>query len=561
MALKQLMLRKKLEQRQVALNELLDQENALKVRSEEAEKALEEATSDEEISAVEEEANAIDTEQQDIDKKKSDLQREISNLENELEQLNSKNPTNQPHQNNEERSNRQFQGGDIRMKVNKGFFKGMERSAADAIIQRQEVKDFITKIRSGEIPNEKNLNKRGIQGGELGIPDVILGLIRDNLHRYSKLITRVNLKSIPGTSRTNIVGDIPEAIWTEACAALNELEIKFYQVETDGYKVGGYIPICNALLEDSDFNLGNEIMDALGQAMGLAIDKGILYGTGVKMPIGIVTRLAETSQPAYWGVNYPTWVNLSTTNIGQVTGTDAKTLFANLIRFSGKAKANYGNGGKFWAMNDTTYTELQAKLVEFNAAGALVSSINNTMPIIGGEIVILPFMADGDIVGGYGSQYLLAERAGSSFAVSEHVQFIQDNTVYKATSRYDGKPILGQGFVAMNINGSDPVKTIPFAPDSANSEDAYLSTLTIGSLTLSPTFESDTFSYTTSTTNASNAINVTAKKQNAIITIDHDGDVVANGGSITWDTGANVVIITVKHGTTTQEYVVTVTKA
>src|SRR5690606_6831160 len=153
---------------------------------------------------------------------------------------------------------------------------------------------------------------------------------------------------------------------------------------------------------------------------------------------------------------------------GQVTGTDAKALFANLISFSGKAKANYGNGGKFWAMNDTTYTELQAKLVEFNAAGALVSSINNTMPIIGGAIEVLPFMSDGDIVGGYGSQYLLAERAGSTFAVSEHVQFIQDNTVYKATSRYDGKPILGQGFVAMNISGAAPKTSITFAPDTAN---------------------------------------------------------------------------------------------
>src|SRR5690606_18689425 len=223
-----------------------------------------------------------------------------------------------------------------------------------------EVKDFLDKIRSGEIQREKAMAKRGVSGGELGIADVILGLIRDNLHRYSKLIKHVNLRSIPGTSRMNIVGDIPEAIWTEACASLNELDLKFYQVETDGYKVGGYIPVCNALLEDSDFNLGNEIMDALGQAMGLAIDKAILYGTGVKMPIGIVTRLAESAEPSYWGANYPTWVNLSTTNVGQVTGTDAKALFANLIRFSGKAKANYGNGGKFWAMNDTTYTELQA---------------------------------------------------------------------------------------------------------------------------------------------------------------------------------------------------------
>lgn len=468
MSLRQIMLAKKIETRKSSLAELLEQETALQTRSEKLEAAIDEATTEEEISVVEESITQLDTEKSELDEKKSSLEGEITALESELEELNNKAPTNTPTPETpaspSERTN--SQGGEVRMKVNKGFFKGMERSTAETLIQREEVKGFLNKIRAGEIQKEK----RAVQGGELGIPDVVLGLIRDNLHRYSKLISKVNLRAIPGTSRTNIVGEIPEAIWTEACATLNELDLKFYQVETDGYKLGGYIPICNALLEDSDFNLGNEIFDALGQALGLGVDKAILYGTGVKMPVGIVTRLAETAKPAYWGAHAPTWVNLSATNIGQVTGADAKEQFANMIRFSGKAKSNYGNGGKFWAMNETTYTELQATLVEFNAAGALVSSINNTMPIIGGDIVILPFMTDGDIVGGYGSQYLLAERAGSQFAVSEHVQFIQDNTVYKATARYDGKPILGNGFVAFNIMGADPKKTIAFAPDTANDE-------------------------------------------------------------------------------------------
>lgn len=469
MALRQLIIGKKLRGLKAELEELREKEAGFAVRSAELETAIEEAQTDEETAVVEESVTELEAEQADYEQQKTALEDEIATLEEELEQLNSKVPSNKTPETGEQRSKQPHsQGGEVRMKINKGFFKGMERSAADTIMQRQEVKEFIEKIRSGEIPNEKNLNKRGIQGGELGIPDVILGLIRDNLHRYSKLISRVNLKSIPGTSRTNIVGEIPEAIWTEACATLNELSIKFNQIDTDGYKVGGFIPICNALLEDSDFNLGNEIFDALGQAIGLAVDKAILYGTGVKMPIGIVTRLAETAQPAYWGVNYPTWVNLSSTNVGQVTGADAKTLFANLIRFSGKAKSNYGAGGKFWAMNENTYTEIQARLVEFNAAGAIVASINNVMPIINGDIVILPFMADGDIVGGYGSQYLLAERSGSQFAVSEHVQFIQDNTVYKGTARYDGKPIMGNGFVAMNIMGQAPKTTITFAPDTAN---------------------------------------------------------------------------------------------
>ena len=37
-------------------------------------------------------------------------------------------------------------------------------------------------------------------------------------------------------------------------------------------------------------------MTMLGQSIGLALDKAIVYGTGVKMPLGIVTRLAQASK-------------------------------------------------------------------------------------------------------------------------------------------------------------------------------------------------------------------------------------------------------------------------
>src|SRR5690625_3281787 len=150
------MISKKIEQRKAVLAELLIEEESFLTRSAELEAALEEAKTEEEISAVEGSVNALDNEKSELETKKSALESEIDELEGELEQLKSKEPTNTPKQ-PKERQN-QIVGGEIRMKVNKGFFRGMERSVADSIIQRQEVKDFLDKIRSGEIPNEKNLN-------------------------------------------------------------------------------------------------------------------------------------------------------------------------------------------------------------------------------------------------------------------------------------------------------------------------------------------------------------------------------------------------------------------
>jgi hypothetical protein len=120
-------------------------------------------------------------------------------------------------------------------------------------------------------------------------------------------------------------------------------------------------------------------------------------------------------------------------------------------------------------MNETTHTKLLAAAVTINAAGAIVAGVGNTMPVLGGDIEILDFVPDNVIVGGYFDLYLLAERAGAKFATSEHVRFLQDQTVFKGTARYDGVPVIAEAFVAIGINGTTPsAENVAFAPDKAN---------------------------------------------------------------------------------------------
>jgi HK97 family phage major capsid protein len=348
--------------------------------------------------------------------------------------------------------------------------KFFTRETASAV-NRPEVKEFLQQFRgifgSGDIKRESVL---GVQNTELVIPDVLLGLLRDRLDEYSKLAGVVNLRRLTGTSRMIITAAPPEAVWTEQCADLNELGFKLYQVELDGFKVGGYIAICDATLQDSEISLADEILYNLGQAIGLALDKAILYGTGEKMPIGIVTRLAQTAKPSGWSAKAPEWTNLRGSNIltEDLAGLEGEAFFARLVLISAKARPNYATGSTFWVMNRATYMEILAKAVVFNAAGSILSSVTPTMPVEGGRIIILPFMQDGDIVGGYGELYILAERHGLIVARSEHVRFLQDQTVFKATQRYDGKPVFGESFIAFNIFNRTPKTEMDFAPDLAN---------------------------------------------------------------------------------------------
>ena len=145
------------------------------------------------------------------------------------------------------------------------------------------------------------------------------------------------------------------------------------------------------------------------------------------------------------------------------------TLIKKLIGATGAITTKYSRGPLTWCMNEATYAAIMTELVAVTATGSVVSGMTNTMPVVGGEIVLLPFMANNQIVVGHFDLYLLAERAGQQFASSEHVRFLSDQTVFKGTARYDGMPVIAEGFVFIGIDSTTPVVSgVTFAQDVAN---------------------------------------------------------------------------------------------
>ena len=446
MALKVIMLRHSIEKKKAELENLRAKDTEFTAREAELETAINEAETEEQEQAVTEMVEKFDAEKQAHEDSKKALSEEIEGLEADLSEIEKDPPEpSTPPAQQEERK------GEINMDTRKKFF-GMDMQQRDAFLTRTDVKDFLSRLRSFKG------TKRAVTGADLTIPTVVLELIRQNIMEYSKLYKHVRVRAVSGKARQTIMGLIPEGVWTEMCATLNELDLSFSGVEVDGYKVGGYVAICNATLEDSDVNLASEIITALGQAIGLALDKAILYGKGAKMPMGIVTRLVQDTDPSDPKTSIP-WKDLRSTNVVTLTSKTDAALFKGIIEASGAANSEYSRGSKFWAVNEKTRTKLLANSVSINAAGAIVAGVNGEMPVIGGALEVLNFIPDDVIVGGYGDLYLLAERAGAAIGQSDHVKFIEDQTVFKGTARYDGLPVIAEGFVAIGINGNTPDAT------------------------------------------------------------------------------------------------------
>lgn len=455
--LRALMLRKKINEAQKSLEELRTikgdfdtRSEELKKREEELASAIEEASTDEEKAAVEEAVSgfeadkaALENEQSENDKKISDLEGEVSEMERELEEIEQQQRSKPVQEAQTAPVAGNIQPTITERKSDKMFvtrsIKNMSFAERAELVAREDVKKTLAEVRT--LIKEK----RSVSGADLTIGETILGLIRENVMEYSKLYARVNRQYSSRDGRMIVQGVAPEAIWTECCAAINELDITFGQVELDCYKVAGYFAVCNAAIEDSDIALVDALTVALMQALGKAIDKAIVYGTGTKMPTGAVTAIASTASQL---------VTIS----GSAHGA---AFFQAIIAAAAKAESDYSGGDKLWIMNESTYSTLMTEAVALDGSGAYVAAINGRMPAIGGEIIVLNFVPDNNIVMGYFDLYVLLEKLGMTIDTSEHVKFLDDQTVLRVKARMDGKPAIAKAFVAIGI-GEAPTTEVEF---------------------------------------------------------------------------------------------------
>lgn len=431
MTLRQLMIRKKIEQRQSTLAELMIREEDVQKRSKDLETAIDEAKTDEEIAAVEEEAGAIETEQTEIDGEKSALENEIAELEGELEKLNSaappNNPTPTPAPQESERN--QSLGGETRMRTNKHETRAQMKER----LNQTEVREFYTTLATAV------KDKRALNNADIVIPETVINMIQTRMGDYSTLYREVEVVPLNGDARIIMDGAIPEAIWVEMCDPVQELADAFSQTELDGWKVGGFIPVCNAILEDSMINLAEFIESRLAMAIAKAVDHAILTGTGAagKQPLGIITALASDADR---NVESDGTLKDLVSHVSLIDDGEDGPPIGEVIAVMKRS---------------TYYARIAPQTFLPTADGRLVIQTATTPRLPDGtRVVFSQFTPDNKVVMGDFKKYLLGERRGVQIASSADVRFIQDQTVFKGTARYDGKPVYNEYFVVITLTAA-----------------------------------------------------------------------------------------------------------
>lgn len=419
--LKILMLRK---QKDLLLKELKELGNPLEEiskREETVVQAIDDVETDEEMEVVEEEIQEIEKEKEELEEKKKSLEEQLEEINKEIEELENKEPESKEDRSkvagSNDRKNIKTRGSVSNMRINK--FETREQMIDR--LNQPEVREFYGDLR-GALERRTEL-----KGKELLIPEQVMWSINQRVGDYGTVINLVDRFEIKGTTRVVINAGTPTLVWTEMCDKLEETVLgSIDKVELDGYKLGAYAFICNAIIEDSEIDFANFIEQEFAKAIAEGGDQAIINGKGAeeKQPEGITTKIKDVKE------------------VKDLL--DVLTLIGNLD----DGKHNGISGTPTLVTNRNTYYKyFLPETLGKDSNGKIVYGLGQTLPD-GTKIELSQAVADGEFIAGdWFNGYKFGVRKGMFFDMNENVRWIEEQTGFKVSGRADGKVVKESLFV------------------------------------------------------------------------------------------------------------------
>lgn len=151
MALKALRLRKKIELKTTELNSLREKDKDFETREAELTRSIEEADTEEDQALVDDEIEKFTREKEEHEEAEKNLEDEIRELEQELEEVEKEPPAPQPEDERDKRGgvrNMQIRANIRELPMNVRAFDALTREERTAIVETDEVQQFLSEIRA-----------------------------------------------------------------------------------------------------------------------------------------------------------------------------------------------------------------------------------------------------------------------------------------------------------------------------------------------------------------------------------------------------------------------------
>lgn len=400
--------------------------------------------------------------------------------------------------------------------------------------------------------------KQALSGIDAVLPETVIDDVFSEIQTAHPLLDLIDFVPSGGAVKLLMnTNGYQAAVWGQLCdEIIKEITGGFKEVNTNLLKLSAFIPVCKAMLDLGPEWLDNFVRQTLYEAISNGLEAGIVTGDGNEKPIGM-TRQVGDGVTVTGGV-YPEKAKIKVTSLDAATVGNLLALLA--VDANGKPRRL---DSIILVVNSADY---YSKVMPATTVMAPDGTYRNNVMPYPMTVIPTPALESGQAVLGIANRYFAA--AGTStdgrIEYSDEYRFLEDDRMYLIKVYANGMPKDNNSFLFLDISELQPLayRVTSVTPPEA-SDDATLSDLKIGALTLTPAFASATKTYTAATTNATNTITATPSNAGSEIEIKVGDTPVDNGSAATWASGANTVTIkvTAPDGTSTETYTVTVTKS
>lgn len=400
--------------------------------------------------------------------------------------------------------------------------------------------------------------KQALANADLVMPKTIMNAVFDELQTRHELLSLIEF--IPTTGLTEMImntNGYQETVWGKLCDDIvKELVSGFETIDMTLLKLSAFIPVCKAMLDLGPEWLDDYVRQVLYEALANGLEAGIVAGDGNEKPIGM-NRQVGKGVTVTGGV-YPEKAKISVTDLQPGTIGNLLSLIA--VDPNGKPRTLRD---VVMIVNPQDYFQ---KVMPATTLMAPDGTYRNDVMPYPMRIVQSMALDRGEAILGIAYKYFAGVGMGKEGRIEydDSYHFLEDERMYLIKLYASGFPMDNNAFLFLDISALQPaIWKVEQVTPATPSNNAALSDLKIGSLTLDPAFTSETTTYTTTTSNATNTITATPADAKAAIEVKVGEAEVDNGSAATWQEGSNTVTIkvTAADGKTTKTYTVTVTKS
>lgn len=397
--------------------------------------------------------------------------------------------------------------------------------------------------------------KQALENLDVVMPETIVDRVFNDLRTSHPLLSKIQFTSVTGLTRIMMnTNGYQKAAWGKLCSKIiEELTSGFKEVDVTLDKLSAFLPVCKAMLDLGPAWLDNYVRQVLYEALANGLEDGIVNGTGLDMPIGMMKQVGDSVTVT--GGKYPDKTPVKITKLDVIQ----LGKLASVITLNEKGQTRVVRDLIMLVNPMDYYAKVLPASQYMIPGGGYASAL--PFPI---DIIQSPAVPMGKAVFGMGPLYFLGSGIENDGRIlySDDYHFLEDERVYLIKMYAHGFAVDNNAFVVLDIANLQPayykVETVESTTDV---EDATLADLRIGGHALTPTFSAATTTYTLTTEDATNTVTAVPADATASMVITYNDEEIANGSRITWEDGSgNVVKVAVTDGSQTKTYQITVTK-